>query len=270
MELTPTAVSQATFRITRKGFEPDEVRRYLTEVSRALEAAQQQSSAMEARARAALAKLQEASQVPTGPSPDDAQAISRALLLAQRTADATVADADRRAGEILATATGQADEARSVARMEAAALVDAARTEARRARDEEYLRAENEVQALLARRDFLVADVEQLEQHLVTHRERLRVVAADLLAMAERGSVGLGDMRRPLLSAADDAGRDQTAALVVVAADGEFGEHHLNGERGTNGDTRNTAGVDEGDLTDPKAVRIEPGSVDPLLRLDDH
>jgi cell division initiation protein len=263
MELTPTAVSQATFRITRKGFEPDEVRRYLVEVSRALEAAQQQSSAMEARARAALAKLHEASQVPTGPSPDEAQAISRALLLAQRTADATVADADRRAGEILAAATAQADDARRSARAEAASMVDTARADARRARDEEYLRAENEVQALLARRDFLVADVEQLEQHLVTHRQRLREVAAELVAMAERSAQGLGDLRRPLLSAADDIGRDQTAAFAVVA-DGSSVD---NGS--TNGDGHH--GVDTDDPTDPAARRAEAAAdpADPLLRLDD-
>jgi cell division initiation protein len=226
MELTPAEVSQATFRITRKGFEPDEVRRYLTEVSRALEAAQQQSSAMEARARAALAKLHEASQAPQGPSPDEAQAISRALLLAQRTADTTIAEADQKAADIIAAATAQADEARSAAQAES-------RGEARRARDEEFLRAENEVQALLARRDFLVADVEQLEQHLVTHRERLREVAGELVAIAERSAGGLGDLRRPLLSASDtplhpDGGavveQDATAALPAVSDDTPLGD----------------------------------------------
>ena len=259
MELTPTAVSQATFRITRKGFEPDEVRRYLVEVSRALEAAQQQSSAMEARARAALAKLHEASQVPSGPSPDEAQAISRALLLAQRTADATIADADRRAGEILAAATAQSDEARRAARAEATSLVETARADARRARDEEYLRAENEVQALLARRDFLVADVEQLEQHLAAHRQRLCDVADELRAMADRSDVGLGDLRRPLLSASEGvpageraahdgetAGRDETAAFALIGADDVDGEP-----------------------TDPTARRASGASDDPLLSFDD-
>jgi cell division initiation protein len=233
MELTPAEVSQATFRITRKGFEPDEVRRYLTEVSRALEAAQQQSSAMEARARAALAKLHEASQAPQSPSPDEAQAISRALLLAQRTADTTIAEADQKAADIIAAATAQADEARSAAQAESAAMVEASRGEARRARDEEFLRAENEVQALLARRDFLVADVEQLEQHLVTHRERLREVAGELVAIAERSAGGLGDLRRPLLSASDtalhpDGGavveQDATAALPAVSDDTPLGD----------------------------------------------
>ena len=233
MELTPAEVSQATFRITRKGFEPEEVRRYLTEVSRALEASQQQASAMEARARAALAKLHEASQVPQGPSPDEAQAISRALLLAQRTADATIAEADQKAADIIAAATAQADGAREAAAAEATNLVDTARAEARRARDEEYLRAENEVQALLARRDFLVADVEQLEQHLVTHRERLREVAGELTSIAERSAGGLGDIRRPLLSASDaplesDSGagieQDPTAALHSLSDDTPLGE----------------------------------------------
>jgi len=265
MELTPAEVSQATFRITRKGFEPDEVRRYLTEVSRALEAAQQQSSAMEARARAALAKLHEASQVPQGPSPDEAQAISRALVLAQRTADSTIAEADQKAADIIAAATAQADEAHAAAEAESAALVEAARSEARRASDEEYLRAENEVQALLARRDFLVADVEQLEQHLVTHRERLREVAGELVALTERSAGGLGDLRRPLLSASDTplhteegavAAQDATMALPAVADDTPLG------------DVRASWAMPSPDATDPAGIATDDRA-DQLLQSGD-
>jgi cell division initiation protein len=265
MELTPAEVSQATFRITRKGFEPEEVRRYLTEVSRALEAAQQQSSAMEARARAALAKLHEASQAPQGPSPDEAQAISRALLLAQRTADTTIAEADQKAADIIAAATAQADEARTAAQNESAALVEAARTDARRARDEENLRAENEVQALLARRDFLVADVEQLEQHLVTHRERLREVAGELVAVAERSAGGLGDLRRPLLSASDAppqpevaavVEQDATMALPAVADDTPLGEAMA------------SWATEPSDATDPSGIDAG-GEAAPVLRFGD-
>ena len=259
MELTPAEVSQATFRITRKGFEPEEVRRYLTEVSRALETAQQQSSAMEARARAALAKLHEASQAPQGPSPDEAQAISRALLLAQRTADTTIAEADQKAADIIAAATAQADEARTAAQTESAALVEAARNDARRARDEEFLRAENEVQALLARRDFLVADVEQLEQHLVMHRERLREVAGELVAVAERSAGGLGDLRRPLLSASDAppqpevaavAEQDATMALPAMADDTPLGEAMASWATGSS-DATDPSGIDAGGESAP-------------------
>lgn len=214
MDVTPSAVQQAEFRTTRKGYDPDQVRSYLAEVARALEAAQQQSSAMEARARAALAKLQEQSQV--APAPDQSGEISRTLLLAQRAADEARAEADRDATAVRAEAQAAAAAALAAAQAEAASLVDEARAtathlvetarlESRRARDEEHLAAENAVQALLARREFLLADVESLEQHVITHRERLRDLASSLVDMAERGPHGLGDLRRPVLSASDAA-----------------------------------------------------------------
>ena len=56
MELSPQAVAAATFKIVKRGYDPDEVRSYLVEVSSSLESSQQQATAMEARARAAIAK----------------------------------------------------------------------------------------------------------------------------------------------------------------------------------------------------------------------
>jgi len=234
MDLTPQTVADAHFNTVRKGFDPEEVRAYLHRVSHALEASQQQSAAMEARARAALAKVQEMGQVPAPTPNEDVESISRTLLLAQRTADATLAEANAQAASILGTATAQADSARSAAtaesatvldqaRLSAAQLVDAARLEARRTRDDEYLKAENEVQSLLARRDFLLADVEQFEQHLAAQRERLRQVAATLTDLAERVPDGLGDMRRPLLSASDGDGND-TAEVVQPDDTGDEAE----------------------------------------------
>src|SRR6187397_2600872 len=98
MELSPHAVSSATFKTVKKGFDPDEVRSYLVQVAGSLESSQQQATAMEARARAAIAKLQEMASAPP-PSvapesvgeaashlvvaPDEAETISRTLLLAQ-------------------------------------------------------------------------------------------------------------------------------------------------------------------------------------------
>lgn len=212
MDLTPQTVAQATFRVARKGYDPDQVRDFLADVARALEASQQQAATMESRARSALAKLQEASQQGSS-SGDLTETISRTLLLAQRAADEARAEAAAEAAATRAAAAQDAEAQRARAEQEAEALVadarataermvDSARVEARRARDEEYLAAESAVQALLARRDFLVADVESLERHVVSHRERLRDVSATLADLAERVQGGLGDLRRPVLSAA--------------------------------------------------------------------
>src|SRR5262245_24887582 len=104
MELSPQSDASTTFRIVKKGYDPDEVRGYLSQLASSIEVTQSQATAMEARARAAVARLQELDQpsavsasavlsedaVPVG----DTEVISRTLLLAQRTADATIADAN--------------------------------------------------------------------------------------------------------------------------------------------------------------------------------
>ena len=117
MELTPTQISGASFRTVRKGYDPGEVDDLLARAAEALEQAYQQATAMEARARSAVARLQEQAErddratddtdgaadddgVPKL-STDDAEHISRTLLLAQHTADRTVAEARDRAAQDL-------------------------------------------------------------------------------------------------------------------------------------------------------------------------
>ncbi len=211
MELSPQAVAAATFKTVKRGYDPDEVRAYLIEVSASLEASHQQATAMEARARAAIAKLQDATQNAqhTGPVPvvapaavpmvgaEEAETISRTLLLAQRTADSTVAEAQARATSITETAQAEAAgvtaaaklEAASTleqARAEAARLLDEARTEAHRAKSEQHLRAESEVKELQSRREALVADLDTLEQHAARHRDQLRETSTALAKLADQ------------------------------------------------------------------------------------
>ena len=241
MELTPQAVRATAFKTVRKGYDPTEVDGFKDRAASAIESAQNQATAMEARARAAVAKLQELTQAGTpkdesAPTPagaavpagderaakpaelrsDDAETISRTLLLAQRTADATVAEARTEADSILAAA-----------RAEATKIVEDAKVEGRKANESERIKAENEVQALVARRDFLVGDVDSLEQHIVTQRERLRDTASAIQEMVDRVPAGLGDVRRPLLSASDTpasgAPVPEDSAQQVLDADDNSG-----------------------------------------------
>jgi DivIVA domain-containing protein len=208
MDISPQTVRTTSFKLVKKGYDPDEVDSFKEQVAAAVEHAQNQATAMEARARAAVAKLQEVSQqVGSAPAPaapthsGDTEVISRTLLLAQRTADATVAEARVDADQIVNKARDEAGRVLDTARNMAAKTVDDARFEARRAAEDERVKAENEVQSLLARRDFLLADVDHLEQYLGAQRERLRDAAVQLHELIERVPGGLGDMRRPLLSA---------------------------------------------------------------------
>ncbi len=231
MELSPQAVRTTGFKTVRKGYDPDEVDSFKERVAAAVEQAQNQSTAMEARARAAVAKLQEltsagaARQAASGGatpadsppgaaestelSATDAENISRTLLLAQRTADSTVAAAKAEADTVTSSAHAEAAGALDAARTTAAKLVADARDEARKASEDERGVAEGEVQALIARRDFLVSDVDHLEQHVEAQRERLREAAANLTNLVERVPGGLGALRRPLLSASDTDGSER-------------------------------------------------------------
>ncbi|MDQ3469236.1 MAG: DivIVA domain-containing protein, partial [Actinomycetota bacterium] len=135
---------------------------------------------------------------------DEAETISRTLLLAQRTADTAVADAQAEADRILAAARADATAQLDSARVDAGQIVEDAEVEGRRAGESERVRVEGKVQALLARRDFLESDVDHLEQYLVAQRERITEAVSELSALVGRIPNGLADMRRPLLSAAAD------------------------------------------------------------------
>ncbi|MCU1361516.1 MAG: hypothetical protein JWN99_2805 [Ilumatobacteraceae bacterium] len=230
MELSPQAVAAATFKTVKRGYDPDEVRAYLVEVSASLESSHQQATAMEARARAAIAKLQDATQQGAAPAaaapvPDGAENISRVLLLAQRTADTAIAEAHAEAAALTAraeadaaavTAKANADAATitSAAHADAAAvigqanataakLIEDARLEAQRTKDDEQLRIEREVHELASRRESLVSDVDVLEQFVAGERDRLRAVSASMIQLAEAPTGGLAAAVRPQLSAVD-------------------------------------------------------------------
>lgn len=213
MEITPQRVRSAEFKTVRKGADPDEVKVFLDDVADELERAQNQSTAMEARARAAVARLQEVSGAESAPaasapvveaSPDEAETISRTLLLAQRTADSTVAEARGEAARIVATANDEAATTLDSTREMSAQLLAEARAEARQVGESARAAIAGEVEALKARRDFLESDVEQLELFLTEQRSRLRDAATSLIDITERVPGGLGEARPPLLSASDD------------------------------------------------------------------
>jgi DivIVA domain-containing protein len=235
MDFSPQTVRSAGFKTVKKGYDPSEVDDFKEKVAAAIETAQNQATAMEARARAAVAKLQEVSQQVTsgareaGASPsasdEDAETISRTLLLAQRTADHTVAQANSDAESITVKARVDATTVIDNARSMADKLLDEARLEARRSAESERIK----VQALLARRDFLLSDVDHLEHHLGAQRERLRDAAVSLQDLVERVPGGLGDMRRPLLSASAEtllsaSNRNSDTSTVAAEAPAEIDE----------------------------------------------
>ena len=205
MEVTPQAVASATFRVSKKGYDPDEVRSYLANVARALSDAHDRANHMETRARQAVARIQEVQAAGRAADPDrvdDSSTISRTLLLAQKTADDTVAQARFDADQFRISARAESDSLIAKAHSDAEQIVAEARTDARSVADAETLRAEAELQQLLIRLEFLRDDVGHMEEFTVTQRERLLEAAQSLREVAERPVGGLGEIRGPVLHGA--------------------------------------------------------------------
>ena len=219
MEVTPQAVASATFRVSKKGYDPDEVRSYLANVARALSDAHDRANHMETRARQAVARIQEVQAAGRAADPervDDSSTISRTLLLAQKTADDTVAQARFDADQFRISARAEADSLIAQAHGDAEQIVGDARIDARKVADAETLRAEAELQQLLIRLEFLRDDVAHMEEFTVTQRERLLEAAQSLREVAERPVGGLGEIRGPVLHGAtphDDEPRGVYASL---------------------------------------------------------
>lgn len=288
MEMSPNQVRTATFGSARKGFDPAEVTAFLDRAAAALEAAQNHATAMEARARAAVAKLQEISAAgsavssptssPASAPHPESETISRTLLLAQRAADEAIAEA----------------------RAEAERLVEEARQQARQVGAAEQQQVRSEVDALAARREFLHADVEQLENFLLDQRERLRTAAASLVQVAERVPDGLGYLRPPVLSASDEseaaagvidprsielefgpADRERSASTDDAAddeasrddsSDHDSSDHDSSDHDSSGGDPSDDAASREvplGDETPDRDVSSDPTEAMPVIRLSD-
>ncbi|CAN5489418.1 hypothetical protein BH10ACT2_BH10ACT2_13040 [soil metagenome] len=256
MELSPQAIRSIGFALVKKGYDPDQVDAFRDEIATVVETAHNQAIAMEARARAAVAKLHEVSQhaperAHEGFSANDNDVITRTLALAQRAADTTIAEAHSEAESLVAQSRDEAERLLDNARTVAAKTIEDSRADARRAVEGDRVQAENELQSLLARRDFLLSDVDHLEQHLQAQRERLRDAAVALQEMVDRVPAGLGEIRRPLLSASAEPVADAPSASarreIAEAIDGSAAN------RASDSDAAEHATVFD-DLDDPDYV----------------
>lgn len=178
-DMTPQSITAASFRTVRKGYDPTEVRQFLSSVASRMQQVQADAEAMEARARAALAKLHASERAVEVPLVSEAETISRTLLLAQRTADETT----------------------ERARREAEAMIARAEHEARAAHADAWEEAHSEVEALRDRRELLASDVDALERFLTAERIRLGDVAQRLLGFVAAPLEGLALEAVPALSA---------------------------------------------------------------------
>ena len=141
MDVTPKVLRDVEFREKWRGYSPDEVDDFLEQVAAGVEQLQAQLQEADERATRAERRVLETSD-------DD---VRRALVLAQRTADAALAEAKEEADRRVAAAEEQARAVRVDAEERAAA----------------------ELRELAARRAELEADVSALTNYVREHRARL-------------------------------------------------------------------------------------------------
>ncbi len=205
MEMSPQRVRSAEFKTVRKGADPDEVKVFLNDVADELERAQNQSTAMEARARAAVARLQEVSG--TAAARRSRSRCRRRIGRRGRNdqSHAAACPAHCRHHRCRGTRRGGQDRRRSQRRIGHHARLHsrdgspaprrgASRSPSRSVRPN-VPRLLAKSKALMARRDFLEADVEQLELFLTDQRNRLREAATSIVDITERVPGGLGEAR---------------------------------------------------------------------------
>ncbi len=181
MEMSPKAIAAVTFPVVRKGYDPEQVRSFLSQLSRGVE--ELQNRALQAEAKARLTT--------TAPPPDTAnmESITKTLLLAQRTADATLVEARDEAEGIRRQASERAESILAEAKAQRTQIIAAAEQEALRVGEVTRGRVAAEVDALELRRSALSDDADAL----VGPRGRAAGAAGGHRRRALQGARGSGE-----------------------------------------------------------------------------
>ena len=153
--LTPESILEVEFREKLRGYNPEDVDRYLEQIASGVRELNAELVSAHQRAEAAEAR--------TGPDVDPESAAARTLVLAQRTADAAIEEARAEAARIVEEALRDVNDRREQAERETGA----------------------EIHRLHALREQLAGEVEALQSWLDGEREKLRVTLAATLDQLE-------------------------------------------------------------------------------------
>jgi DivIVA domain-containing protein len=175
MELTPQTLHAVEFREARRGgYNTRDVDDFIERIAGGLghlnervREAQARADAADARLSEMQRELDEARRRPVAAAAPEVsetdETLRRTLVLAQRTADATIKEAKEEANRVL-----------SEAREEAASTRAEAEAEARRGADSARVAAQHEVETLISDRDKLKGDLDLLTGRIDEQRDQLR------------------------------------------------------------------------------------------------
>jgi DivIVA domain-containing protein len=253
MEMSPKAIAAVTFPVVRKGYDPEQVRSFLSQLSRGVEELQNRALQAEAKARLSAAPAPAAAE----PAPN-MDSITKTLVMAQRTADATLAEAREEADGIRKEASERAESILAEAKAQGAQMIAAAEQEALRTGEVTRSKVAAEVEALETRRSALSDDVDALSGHVTAQREQLASTVLVLNQALEHP--GLKDVPKPTLTAPP---ADPPGPALVPPSDSDAGP--ATELMGPGGQPAAPGQPDEGDRGFP-APQAAAGSPDPLTQ----
>jgi cell division initiation protein len=206
MDLTTELLDTAAFReAKRNGYNTQDVDEFIEQVKAdygrheaLLREARQRMEAAEARIADAERRAAEATDRAASASDAD-ETLKRTLVLAQRTADAAIKEAEEQASRTLTAAQDQAARLLADAQEATARARAEAESEARRAQEEARTRVLGELRDLEAARDQLHTDVDNLERHLEEQRDRVRLTTRELQRLLD-DPAALREVAMPVLA----------------------------------------------------------------------
>jgi cell division septum initiation protein DivIVA len=209
MDVTPRELRDTDIREGFRGYHRDDVDELLERAASTIEGLTERVRQLTERT---------GSQGDTGRNRETEEMLQRTLILAQKTADEAIAEAQERSRKLL-------EESETKAR----SLVSDAEATARRITDNERQRLEAEIAELASRRDSLNADVDALEKYESEYRSRLRkAIEAELDSLGkftgevgERPELHEVEVPRPRESAANSS-RTQSPPTVELGSVEQF------------------------------------------------
>ncbi|MGC8480871.1 MAG: DivIVA domain-containing protein [Acidimicrobiales bacterium] len=174
MAISSKEVREVEFRERMRGYHQEDVDEFLEQVARGIEVLEEQLREAQAKVANLSRGVVTPSQTPQAAArpieaPDDT--IQRTLLLAQRTADQVIADANDQAGALMSEAREQSQRLIQEARAQADALLE-----------EKSRLIASEVEALEARRGDLLREVGELADRSDQVKDTLKVALARFIA----------------------------------------------------------------------------------------
>lgn len=208
MDVTAQLLHDVEFREAKRGgYNTHDVDEFLERLAVGLERqeqavneARQRIEAAEARAAEAERRAAAVDQAATETATSQ-ETLKRTLVLAQKTADAAIRDAEEQAAQLLAYAHAEAERLIAEAQEASEQARSAAEDEARAAHDQARARVLGEMVDLENARERLREDVQILERHLDEQRDRVRVAVQELQRMLDDPE-SLFEAAMPVLSEA--------------------------------------------------------------------